>query len=499
MIWSLGALVNNLHAEHLDYVWDDMETANWTESDPQDTGSGTITGGNAVIFKDAIDYKGYSTVSLTKTFSVDFQNDTWVHFRFKMNEALFGSNMYTSIKVGSTDVATFNINGEQHWNQFGTCTEKTGNDDQITLVLPALDTPQTEVRVSGSGYGGINLFRDRFYDDWNLFSMKYESGNGKLRFYINGLQVSYCNLDAGCTCTSGCTGVGNFNNEAINLGNQTSVTIGLTTLTDGAEYTNQMPYNGNQWLGEGVRYRRCYASDSPSRPTYLKYPSGIDQDDKATWMKHLDVALNSTNIWNDIWAGNTFLHTAAMAGVLPCGSGEPYTSQYGFESWSQAQCQADVAYLQNNYPAGYSMPKRLAWQNIYATGNTALAVFGGYVTVREVHDRGHWSSLSSGEQAQIPDNDTAVDSYHYWDYVLVNGVQQNSSFGNRLLPHQDVRDLVEGLIYQGRIGVPEAVKLQLIAWEETEFNCPYLHCDDINELRASSLGNANYCSARTDC
>ncbi|WKZ57319.1 MAG: hypothetical protein QY326_01255 [Bdellovibrionota bacterium] len=419
----------------------------------------------------------YHSVSLERAYNVEFRENTWVHFRSRMSRALMGANMYTYILLDDQILMQLGINGEQHWQVFQPCVEKS-HDTEFFFSSALVNNGQgaSDVRT-----GFADDLSDARYTDWMLFSMKYEATQDERRFriFVNGKEVVYRSLDAPYP-----EGVVDMRTPWIPPSGTHRLRFGISTLTDGAEYAAT-------WIPQGVRYRNCYAQYSPSLPRFLSTPPDTT---KLPWMLEYDavmaIALNPEfspeeveyHIWQGIYGGTVSLQVAVLTGVIPLPP--PEHQQWTFmPPGSYEALLAQLTYLQQNYPPSMPMAKRFVWQSVYAVGGTAVTVHHGYLTPPEVINSPHWSTLSPQEQSYIPALADLVGSSMYWDFLIFVSADNRSA----LVPQ------THELIRAGKLTVLQAISLELLSWQEAQTHCAYILPTEMSAIRAHAKGSPMFC------
>jgi hypothetical protein len=290
---------------------------------PQGAGEGIVASSSVLVTHHPRVSSGLTALNMEKEYLLDFQPNTWVHFRFRMREPLIGADMYTHIYVDDLLFIQVGINGEQHWEGFQNCVAKKF-DDQCFFSTPI---------IKGTEDGNNNDLRIEFadniqakYSDWMLFSVKYEVADGvdrRLRILINGHEVKYRVLDAPFP-----QGSIDMRTNWVPKSGLNKVKISFGILCDGDSYSDTSNI-------DGVRYRRCYAAHSPARPTYLAHPQNLD---KLDWMSRYDsvkvLGSDQDRIWQGIFGGTVDLDTAVLInGSYSTSSARSYSMEI-CSSWS---------------------------------------------------------------------------------------------------------------------------------------------------------------------
>ena len=284
--WSVFCLIATLFSLSLsvetafcDVVFDDFSSSlGWVGPNYSygftDSGDAWIDSGVLTV-RHAPKYK-WHTVSMKKDFYLDFQPDMWIHMRFKLNEKLLGADMYTTIKLDDQMILEMGINGEQLWYQNQVCVQKTWDDELFigsSVIVGESSGKRTDMRVALSS----TLAGQVSYDQWVLFSMKFEAAGQtrRIRFFVNGVEILYNDIDF-------YPPTGAIDNRLLDsykpsYGNN-KLSIELANFTDGDSYGDTSVNNG--W---GVRWLHAFADMTPAVPHSTTPALAVKKNSDMMW------------------------------------------------------------------------------------------------------------------------------------------------------------------------------------------------------------------------
>jgi hypothetical protein len=304
----------------------------------------------------------------------------------------------------------------------------------------------------------------------------------KIRFFVNGDEIIYRNIDA--LYPAGVIDNTLINNLPINSDNNTLM-MRFINFTDGTEYSSISADNGN-----GVRSYHCYADYVPAIPAPIRTPVNKT---KVSWMTYYDninaitnwsdTSLSYNPIWNGIYGGTIDFRTAILMGAIPQPGPTHVQWQYSYPV-TYDSITAELNELNTNYPSSMEMKKRFVWKNIYTSGNAALAVYHDYLTLPELRYSNQWNYMSADEKNHLPNLDVVQHkaSTMQWDFVIVASDENRDS----------IRSNVLDMVYSGRLGTSTAIFLGLIPWQDIESNCVYMSQEEIERVRQHPLGSPDF-------
>jgi len=206
-------------------------------------------------------------VSMEKEYPVNFQPNTWIHFKFRKRETLIGADMYTTIVIEGEPqdaLITIGINGEQHWQQFQQCIPKI-YDDELFICAP----------IAGVGGDNSDLrvgfpAPDVRYSEWFVISINYNvtGSDKKWLFFVNGIIIDDIELDS--------LGTIDYTTNFVPRAGINNVLVSFSIMTDGDIYADTS-------IPEGINWRNCYAECTPAVPAYPDPQNAIEKNSLMDW------------------------------------------------------------------------------------------------------------------------------------------------------------------------------------------------------------------------
>lgn len=442
-----------------------------------ETGSGLVSEGVVRVTRDPV--LKYHGVAMRKTYAADLSPGSWVHFRFRMAEALLGANMYTFVRINEIEVACIGINGAAHWQQEAQRQPKL-IDDEFFVTLHLASGTLGDVRLAYPE----GLPPGKQYTDWTLFSLKHEIdglGVRRLRVFVDGREVTYRNIDA-VYPEGAFDPVVDFAYSGTD-----QIQIVMSVMNDGDQYADLRD-------AKGYRGQHCYAAFTPAEPSLLVSPPDRT---KKRWMVDLDVIMEilaaepdlwnrRARVWDAVYSGDTSLEAAVVTGAIPL-PGPDHVQWTYLPAGAFSRMQTLLEDTLTRFNPSVPSTKRWIWTKLYeAPGDAAIAVSHGYLTPEEARNSALWNRLPGAVRAAIPEPARQRPSRMEWDFVCVGEAGSD--------PKEVAA--VRNLIFAGVVPTSVAIFVELIGWADAQFNCPYMDAFEVAAVRAHPLGSPAFCPGR---
>ena len=231
---------------------------------PETPGSFTYRSG--VLSIDAEPHDSQDTIGVEKIFQGKFGDGKWVHFKIRRDNIRFGSNFYAhffvdknpSTNEGWNRLFSVHHNGASMWKYSNDCSLKSALDEFSLSLGDMMVYPKPPEYWGRWAYD----FRSDFpanvrpsLDSWILYSVKYESSSEmpRIRFFINGREISYRNPDDGSNIQI----LDTRTYQKISSSADHEIKIRFENASDGSSY--KFPKN--------YRDQGCYANETPAWPS----------------------------------------------------------------------------------------------------------------------------------------------------------------------------------------------------------------------------------------